>query len=235
VRTDPPPGGTTPGKGEPRFPGYDVLGQRPSWDPVTTSVVLARLHPDPNVRFFSGREARTAQALLNRLLAQDDEPRVPVFEVVDRRLAERDGDGYRYEDMPEDPEAWRGSLAGLDRDAQDWLGLDFADLAEDDQRDVIERVRLCEGSWHGLPAARVFSLWMRYACGAFYAHPWAWNEMGFGGPAYPRGYKHLALSGREPWEVQERDAHDPVPWAKRAEDAKRRHAEGLSGQREESK
>ena len=26
---------------------------------------------------------------------------------------------------------------------------------------------------------------------AFYSHPWAWNEIGFGGPAYPRGYARL--------------------------------------------
>ena len=82
-----------------------------------------------------------------------------------------------------------------------------------------------------MPAQRLFSLWMRYACSAFYSHPWAWNEIGFGGPAYPRGYKHLALDGREPWEVAERDAADPVPWAERAERAKRRHADGLSDRR----
>ena len=39
----------------------------------------------------------------------------------------------------------------------------------------------------GCPAGRVFALWMRYACAAFYSHPWAWNEIGFGGPAYPQG------------------------------------------------
>ena len=32
---------------------------------------------------------------------------------------------------------------------------------------------------------------MRGVLGAFYSHPWAWNEIGFGGPAYPRGYARL--------------------------------------------
>ena len=41
--------------------------------------------------------------------------------------------------------------------------------------------------WHGFDAKHVWSLWTRYACAAFYSHPWAWNEIGFGGPAYPRG------------------------------------------------
>jgi hypothetical protein len=78
-------------------------------------------------------------------------------------------------------------------------------------------------TWHGLPGKHVWSLWSRYACAAFYAHPWAWNEIGFGGPAYPRGYKVLHPGWREPWEVEARDAKDPVPWSDRVESAKRAH------------
>lgn len=220
--------GLTPGSGEPRFPGYDVMRQQRSWDGVTRSVVTGRLGPLDPPRFFTPEEVPTARALLDRLLAQDEDPRVPVFEVIDGRLADGRGDGFRYEDMPDDPEAWRQSVAALNGTAQSMFAQPFSQLAHREQRDIIEGVRLCEGSWHGLPAGRLFSLWMRYACSAFYAHPWAWNEIGFGGPAYPRGYKYLALGGREPWEVEEHEAEDPVPWAKRAEAAKRRHAEGLS-------
>ncbi|MDQ3430688.1 MAG: gluconate 2-dehydrogenase subunit 3 family protein, partial [Actinomycetota bacterium] len=53
-------------------------------------------------------------------------------------------------------------------------------------------------------------LWLRYACTAFYAHPWSWNEIGFGGPAYPRGYKNLGVNRREPWEVADADGGDPL-------------------------
>ena len=58
--------------------------------------------------------------------------------------------------------------------------------------------------WHRLVAAHVWSLWTPLRT-AFYAHPWAWEEIGFGGPAYPRGYKNLGIDRREPYEV--RDAH----------------------------
>ena len=220
--------GTTPGTAEQRFPGYDVMGQSPAWDEVTRAVVIDRCASPGAPAFFTAEEEPTARALLDRLLAQDDDPLVPVFEAVDQRLAQRRGDGYRYEDLPEDPETWRGSLAALDATAQAHSGKPFANLSRDDQRDIIEEVRLCKGEWHGLPASRLFSVWMRYACSAFYAHPWAWNEIGFGGPAYPRGYKYLALGAREPWEVAERDAEDPVPWVQRAEAARQRHASGLS-------
>ena len=37
----------------------------------------------------------------------------------------------------------------------------------------------------------------------YYAHPWAWDEIGFGGPAYPRAYIRLERGEAEPWEVEE--------------------------------
>jgi Gluconate 2-dehydrogenase subunit 3 len=208
-----------------RFPGYDVLGQRRTWDDATAAVVLGRLGPPPPVRFFTAVEEPTARALVDRLLGQDDEPRVPVLEMIDLRLVEGIGDGYRYERMPEDGEAWRRSIAALDADAfADRAGA-FHTLDRAYQMDVIERVQVADGDWHGMPAARVFNLWMRYACTAFYAHPWAWNEIGFGGPAYPRGYANLGIDRRERWERAERDQPSPVPWADRADAAKKAHAE----------
>ncbi len=69
------------------------------------------------------------------------------------------------------------------------------------QETLIEQVpNAIPGSWHDLPAKHVWSLWTRYAATAFYSHPWAWNEIGFPGPAYPRGYKNLGVGNREPFE-----------------------------------
>ena len=41
------------------------------------------------------------------------------------------------------------------------------------------------------------------AIDAYYAHPWAWDEIGFGGPAYPRAYTRSERGEPEPWEVEE--------------------------------
>ncbi len=41
--------------------------------------------------------------------------------------------------------------------------------------------------------AKAWAVVMRAVLGAFYSHPWAWNEIGFGGPAYPRGYMRLGV------------------------------------------
>jgi hypothetical protein len=37
----------------------------------------------------------------------------------------------------------------------------------------------------------------------YYAHPAAWSEIGFGGPASPRGYLRLGTNRRDPWEAEE--------------------------------
>jgi len=213
--------GTTPG-GSSRFPGFDVVDRADQWDRVTAGAVLSRLGPLAPLRFFSIEEEAAARPLVDRLLAQDDDPKVPVFEMIDTRLAEGETDGWRYEDMPEDGEAWHQSIRFLDEDAHDLSGVPFCDAGGDRQVEILEAVRTAD-QWHGLPAGRVWSLWMRYVCAAFYSHPWAWNEMGFGGPAYPTGYKNLGIDGREAWEVPERDAIDPEPWAHRVERAQARH------------
>ena len=64
--------------------------------------------------------------------------------------------------------------------------------------------------WRGSPAQRVWSLWTRYACTAFYSHPWAWDEIGFRRAGLPRGYKNSALMRWNPFEVADaRPGPDP--------------------------
>ncbi len=213
----------TPG-GRGRFRDFDVLREVDRWDLVTAGAVLARLEPDPQLRFFSRSEEAAARTLLDLLLSQQDDPKVPVAELVDERLASGETDGWRYEDMPEDGEAWRRSLAALDAEAQDRHGSLFATLSRQQQGTIVQAVQDAE-EWRGFNTKHLWSLWTRYACAAFYSHPWAWNEIGFGGPAYPRGYKNRGIDARERWERQEEDAADPVPWASRTEEARKAHAE----------
>ena len=193
-----------------RFPGFDATAQARHWDPVTAGVVLSRLGPPPDIRFFSPEEEAAATALCDQLLGQDGDPLVPLVPLIDARLAESETDGWHYGDLPEDGQAWRDTLAYLDADAREANGRPLADCAPEEQRAVIQAVQDAK-QWHGLNAERVWSLWTRYACTAFYAHPAAWNEIGFPGPAYPRGYKNANVDGREPFEVADaRPAEDPV-------------------------
>jgi len=194
-----------------RFPSFDVLKQASSWDVATAGVVLGRLTPPPPVRFFDLNEEAIGRVLFDQLLDQQEDPRVPVFELVDSRLAEFETDGWRYADLPEDGEAFRRSFAALEADARASYDVAFAELDWSDQAKILQAVQQKRSEeWHGLNAGHIWSLWTRYACTAFYSHPWSWNEIGFGGPAYPRGYKHIGVDAREPWEVRDALNEDPV-------------------------
>ncbi|SDO36654.1 Gluconate 2-dehydrogenase subunit 3 [Nakamurella panacisegetis] len=219
--------GLTP-QGRGRFPGFDVLDQVDVWDDVTAGVVLARLAPPNDLAFFTVAERATAEPLLDLLLAQDREPRIPVLALIDTRLAIGETDGWHYDDLPQDDQAWRDTLLFLDRDAHTLHSNDFCRLERGEQAMLIQAVQdlaLASARWHEYPAAQVWSLWTRYACTAFYSHPWAWNEIGFGGPAYPRGYLNPGINTREKWEVADHHDADPIPFVDRTERARRRHDE----------
>ncbi|MEJ5946124.1 gluconate 2-dehydrogenase subunit 3 family protein [Pseudokineococcus basanitobsidens] len=222
--------GLTP-QGRGRYPGFDVLDEVGRWDDVTAGVVLARLATTTDLSFFTTEEDAVASPLFDLLLAQDGEPRVPVVALVDARLASGETDGWRYEDMPPDDQAWRATLAALDEDAHDAHGAPFSTLDAQQQAGLVQAVFDAGqhgDTWHGWSGAHVWSLWTRYVCAAFYSHPWAWNEIGFGGPAYPRGYKNVGLDARERWEVADADPSDPAVLARRVREARAEH-ERLTG------
>jgi hypothetical protein len=57
--------------------------------------------------------------------------------------------------------------------------------------------------WQRIPVHRFWAMLMEDCVTAYYSHPWAWDEIGFGGPAYPRGYMRLENGLPEPWEKDE--------------------------------
>ena len=207
--------GPAPGQADGgRFPGFDAAGQARHWDPVTAGVVLSRLRIPQELGFFTPAEEAAATALCDQLLGQDGDGdrRIPVVVLIDARLARTETDGWRYADMPEDAQAWRDTLGYLDEDARSRFGADFSGCEPAAQRAIIQAVQdTGSKDWHGLNAAHVWSLWTRYACTAFYSHPAVWDEIGFPGPAYPRGYKNIGVGRREPFEKPDaRPSADPV-------------------------
>lgn len=205
------------GDGGGRYPGFSTLAQARHWDRATAAVVGSRMGLPPDIRFFTPSEEAAARALFDLLLDQHGEQRVPVVNMVDARLAEEETDGWHYDNMPQDGEAWRASLAALDREALSRGDCTFALLDPGKQARLLQDIcDLDRDRWRGLPADRVWSLWTRYACTAFYSHPLAWDEIGFAGPAYPRGYKNLGLDRLEPFEVRDvRPGADPTHGADR--------------------
>ncbi len=206
--------GTTP-QMHGRYPDYDVLEQAGHWDAETRRVVLERVENVPPIRFFSPDEARTLAAFCDVVTAQDAEPRIRVLSYIDARLHDGQLDGYQYEQLPDDRETWRIVARGLDEEAGR-LGLERFPDGDWTQREEIVR-RFSHGTLElGIDCKLAWKVVTRMILSSFYAHPWAWNEIGFGGPAYPRGYSrfgspHLGPEVEtEEWEGHEAFELDPV-------------------------
>ena len=201
--------GTTP-QLDGRYPDWDVLEQSDHWDEATRKVVLRRVEEPPGIRFFGPDEADTLKAFCDVVTHQYGEPRIPVLAFVDEKLLEGRLDGYQYDDMPDDRDTWRIVAHGLDHSAQsEWRAKSFAHAPVTVQEQIVEafaKGALGGGPWDRLNVLRAFKITTKHICQAFYAHPWAWNEIGFGGPAYPRGYSAFGsdhLGDRERWEPEE--------------------------------
>jgi hypothetical protein len=196
-----------------RYPDYNVLDEMGHWDEVTRRLVLDRVETIPPIRFFSAPEALTLGVFCDLVLAQDADPKIPVLNMVDAKLFAGELDGFRYVDLPDDRETWRRVAVGLDAAARQHGAPDFVNASEDVRERVVEA--FAEGELHGevwddLPPARAWKVVTRAMLSAFYSHPWAWNEIGFGGPAYPRGYARIGAGERESWEGAQALGRDPV-------------------------
>ena len=194
------------------FLTYDVLDKwdTPSWNDQTREAVRQRLDEVPPRRFLSSEQWSLLEAIVARLLPQPerDEP-VPIVPWIDDMLDRNAGPGYRYSDMPPMRDAWRQGLDAIACEARNRHGKSFEELSSDDQDALLRDVqhnRVESRYWGDLPAGGFFlHELLKQTVGIYYSHPAAWSEIGFGGPASPRGYARLGFDERDPWEAEEFD------------------------------
>ena len=199
-----------PSHGGDRYPGYDVLAKwpGPSWNEKTREVISRRLAIAPEPKFFTVEEFATVTAIAARIIPQPaGRPPVPIAALVDRKLDGAIMDGYRVPGMPRDGDAWRVGLKALDAEASAAYGMRFSQLSEPLRDVLLRRAQTGElkaPEWGTLRADVFFKKRMAHDIVlAYYAHPTAWSEIGWGGPASPRGYVRLDYNERDPWEAAE--------------------------------
>jgi hypothetical protein len=194
------------------YPGFSTLDQQKFWDAKTREVVFDRINNVPEIRFFTPEEARLLAAICDRVLPQedrDDKHRIPLVPQIDKRLYENSHDGYRYENMPPDREAFQLGIKAVEQIAVHEHGRSFLDIGPLEQDAILRSLHQSKPTaaheiWAQMPVHRFWMLLLTDCAEAYYSHPFAWDEIGFGGPAYPRAYMRLERGEAEPWEVDER-------------------------------
>jgi hypothetical protein len=201
------------------YSGFRTLAQRAFWDEATRNTITMRVEQRPSIRYFTEDGARFWRAVFDHLIPQYDrtpEHRIPIIESIDDKLYRNCGIGYRYESMPPNREAYRLGQMAINEEATRQFGGDFLNLSLHQQDQTLKAIHdgrpsAAKAIWKQMAVRRFWQLLMQDVSEAYYSHPWAWDEIGFGGPAYPRAYTRLERGEPEPWEVEEHRYEWVVP------------------------
>jgi len=194
------------------YAGFSTLSQSPYWDAATRGTIQTRVDHPPERRFFNAFEWKFWETVFEHLIPQTDrtpERQIPLVPPLDARLHANHTAGYRYESMPQDREAYKLGMEAINQESLTRFGGEFLHLGHLQQETVLQAIHdgRPEGAreiWKAMSVGRFWQLIMGDAMEAYYSHPWAWDEIGFGGPAYPRAYIRLENGEPEPWEVREK-------------------------------
>jgi hypothetical protein len=193
-----------------RYPNYDVLAKRhtPSWNEATRRVIDQRLAVPREPRFLTADEFCTLDAIAARIVPQPaTRPPIPVAALIDAKLLEDIGEGYRDHRLPPLRETWQRGLRALDAEGRATCGGSFHTLSAAEQDALLHAAQdggLSNAAWDGMASKLFFAKrLLPDIVKAYYSHPTAWSEIGFGGPASPRGYVRMGLDRRDPWEAAE--------------------------------
>jgi hypothetical protein len=175
-------------------------------------VVDKRVKRPPTRKFFSQEAWTFWTAVFAHLMPQSDrtpDRQIPLVPMLDDRLAANRTVGYRFEDMPQDRVVYEIGIDAINREAKHRYGGAFLVLSSRHQDEVLKVIEqgkpeVAPEIWKKMSVKRFWQMIMTDAINAYYAHPWAWDEIGFGGPAYPRAYTRLERGEPEPWEVEEK-------------------------------
>ena len=197
------------------YPDYDVLAKwdTPSWNEQTRAVVARRLRDVPPRRFLTERQFATLEAVCDRAIPQPERgvSKVPIAPWIDARLFRNQTSGTRYVPLPPLQECWRRGLDAIEAEAQHRYRRSYHALDKTEQDLILRAMNAGETEAPAfgphLPAQKFMRHeLLRTIVEVYYAHPAAWNEIGFGGPASPRGYVRLQPNRHDAWEGEERDS-----------------------------
>lgn len=195
-----------------RYPGYDVLKEKDHWDDHTREIVLKRLGPFPGHKFLKDHEAEMVFAIA-RHIVYDDRKEILDYVVhhLDSMLTSPTGEDQRKVGTPEQKTLVRRGLMAIGRLAEKQHGAPFTEIEATQQLAILTALHMGKAlplsEWQDIPQKELFKKLTTEIVSAYYSHPAVWAEIGYGGPAYPRGYVRVEMGLTDPWEAK-RDARE---------------------------
>jgi len=193
------------------YPRYDVMEHEHHWDDHTREIVHHRMETPPQYAKLTGEEVARLHALA-ALFIDDTRPELLAWIVkhFDAKLTSDIGESQRQPHVPPQKQLIKEGLAALEHLARSEKGASFIELAPEQQTTLLvaleaNAVTLTTPEGQQLPAKAFFNKLCKETIAAYYSHPQVWSEIGYGGPAYPRGYVRLEVGLTDPWEARKED------------------------------
>ncbi len=195
-----------------RYLSYDVLNEKDQWDEHTQEIVLKRLGPFPENQFLNEHEAEMIYAIA-RHIVYDQRKEILDYVVhhLDNTLSSPMGEDQRKVGTPEQKILVRRGLKATDNLAKEQYGASFLKIDVLQQFSILDDLArgkaMTSEDWQGIPQKEFFKKLATEIVNAYYSYPTVWSEIGYGGPAYPRGYVRVEMGLTDPWEAK-RDAKE---------------------------
>lgn len=190
------------------YPDYNVMDSIKEWDEHTREIVLKRLGPFPEKRFLEEQEVRKFRLIIRHLTYDDrDEIFDWILYYIDQRLHSEIGEFQRKLKTPPEKVLIREGLKALDKLSVTLYNKAFNDADIKEQFEMLASIQLEKAvpitEWGTIPQRDLFNKLLDMIISSYYSHPTIWSEMGYGGPAYPRGYYRIELGWTDPWEAKQ--------------------------------
>jgi hypothetical protein len=189
------------------YPSYDVMKEQDHWDDHTRSIVAARLVRERDYRFLTDAEAEVLRAWCSRVV---DDSRGDIIQYVlghiDETLYGNAGESQRKPGVPPAGDLIRSGIAAVNAAALARHAHPFFKLKEEEQEQLMNETSLGIAEpasvWGAVPQRELFLKLLNMTLEAYFSHPTVWSEIGYGGPAYPRGYIRTQAGHLDPWEAK---------------------------------
>ncbi len=184
--------------------------------PQTKEVLQKRLDTPIVIEpsFFSNEEFSTLQAVCKRLLPQphNRKNQIDLAGILDTNCKEnKTGNGWRYDVMPTDEEAYHQGLQAIEQSSRSLYGKAFQELSNNEQDELLQAVqqKTIEGKWwNNLPSNLFFEKLMASLVEIYYSHPIGKDEIGDASFADAKGWHLVQLNEREEREPEMTNRND---------------------------
>ncbi|MCQ6281984.1 gluconate 2-dehydrogenase subunit 3 family protein [Bacillus sp. EB600] len=191
------------------YPNFNVMDEEKQWDSHTRKIVSKRTETQSffPFQYLTKQESNTLFQLCAVLL---DDVRESIISFVvhhfDSTLTASIGESQRKVSVPKQSILLRDGLGLLDKACTQVYGSSFDVLQMETKKEIVSN--LMQGNFTlqsgkiNIPVKDFIQKVSSEATAAYYSHPAIWSEIGYAGPAYPRGYVRTELGLTDPWEAK---------------------------------